>query len=97
MLFCKKVVEERKHIMENAKKKINLEIAGSRIPLVTDENEEYVQKLAALVSQKVSAIALSGSGITKTDAALVYALTLLDENFKLRLELAEMKNSRNGN
>jgi hypothetical protein len=45
----------------------------------------------------VSAIALSGSGITKTDAALVYALTLLDENFKLRLELAEMKNSRNGN
>ncbi len=83
--------------MENTKKKINLDIAGSRIPLVTDENEKYVQKLAAVVSQKVSALTLSGNGITKTDAALVYALTLLDENFKLRLELEEMKKAQNGN
>ena len=83
--------------MENTKKKINLEIAGSKIPLVTDENEQYVQKLAAVVSQKVISLSHSGNGITKTDAALVYALTLLDENFKLRLELAEMKKAQNGN
>ena len=82
--------------MEKTKKKITLDIANSRITLVTDEDERYVQKLAALISQRVNTLSLSGNGITKTDAALVYALELLDENFKLRLELAEMKKNNNG-
>lgn len=77
--------------MENNKRKVSLNIAGNKISLVTDESPEYVEKLAALVSQRVNTLSLSGSGITKMDAALVYALDLLDENFKLRIALAEAK------
>lgn len=83
--------------MEKTKKKITLEIANSRISIVTDENEKYVEKLASFISQRVNALTLSGGGITKTDAALLYALELLDENFKLRMELEEMKKDCHGN
>ncbi len=82
--------------MENTKKKINLEIAGSKITVVTDEEQEYVEKLAELISQKVNAFAPSGSSVGKTEAALVCALTLLDENFKLKIRLEEMKNAYYG-
>jgi cell division protein ZapA (FtsZ GTPase activity inhibitor) len=77
--------------MENNKRRVSLNIAGNKISLVTDESPEYVEKLAALVSQRVNTLSLSGSGITKMDAALVYALDLLDENFKLKIALAEAK------
>ena len=77
--------------MENNKRRVSLNIAGNKISLVTDESPEYVEKLAALVSQRVNTLSLSGSGITKMDAALVYALDLLDENFKLKIALEEAK------
>ena len=77
--------------MEKIKRKVSLNIAGSKISLVTDENPEYGEKLGALVSQRVNTLALSGNGISKMDAALVYALDLLDENFKLKVALAEAK------
>ena len=83
--------------MENNKKKISLDIAGSRIAIITDEDETYVRKLASFLSQKVNTLSLSGSGITKTDAALLYALDLLDENFKLKMKLSEMQNANYGN
>ena len=78
--------------MEKVKKKISLDIAGSRSAIVTDEDENYVKKLASFLSQKVNTLSLSGSGITKTDAALLLALDLLDENFKLKMKLSEMQN-----
>ncbi len=77
--------------MEKIKRKVSLNIAGNKISLVTDESPEYVEKLGALVSQRVNTLALSGSGISKMDAALVYALDLLDENLKLKMALAEAK------
>ncbi len=77
--------------MEKIKRKVSLNIAGNNISLITDEAPEYVEKLGALVSQRVNTLALSGNGISKMDAALVYALDLLDENFKLKMALAEAK------
>lgn len=77
--------------MEKIKRKVSLNIAGNTISLITDENPEYVQKLAAIVSQRVNTLSLSGSGISKMDASLVYALDLLDENFKLKMALEEAK------
>ena len=66
-------------------------ISGVGLDLSSGNDTEYVEKLAALVSQRVNTLSLSGSGITKMDAALVYALDLLDENFKLKIALAEAK------
>ena len=79
--------------MEKTKKKINLTIANSRVNIITDEDEKYVEKLASIISQRVNSISLSGNSVTKMDAALLYALELLDENFKLKVELAELKNT----
>ena len=78
--------------MENVKRKISLDIAGSRIAVVTDQDETYVRKLASLISQRVNTLSLSGIGATTTDAALLLALDLLDENFKLKMKLSEMQN-----
>ena len=97
MLFAKNYPKECVIFMENMKKKISLDIAGSRIAIITDENENYVRKLASFLSQKVNTLSLSGNGITKTDAAILYALELLDENFKLKMKLSEMQNGNNGN
>jgi len=83
--------------MENLKKKITLDIAGSRIAVITDQDEQYVRKLASFLSQRVNTLSLSGNGVTKTDAALLYALDLLDENFKLKMKLSEMQNGNYGN
>ncbi len=79
--------------MENIKRKLCLDIAGSRITVITDQDETYVRKLASLISQRVNTLSLSGIGATKTDAALLLALDLLDENFKLKMALAEMQDS----
>jgi cell division protein ZapA (FtsZ GTPase activity inhibitor) len=88
--FCKKLSQGGYNILENNKRKIILDIAGNKIAVVTDENEVYVKKLAALITQRVGAI--SASGAAKTDAALLLALDLLDENFKLKMKLSEMQN-----
>ena len=80
--------------MENNKRKILLDIAGNRIAVVTDQNEEYVRKLASFITQRVNAICASGTA--KTDAALLLSLDLLDENFKLKMKLAEMQNGYGG-
>ena len=88
--FCKKLLQGGYNILENNKKKISLDIAGNRIVVVTDQNEEYVRKLAAFITQRVNSICSSGAA--KTDAALLLALDLLDENFKLKMKLSEMQN-----
>ncbi len=90
MLFAKIYYREDIIFMENNKKKISLDIAGNRLSIVTDENEAYVRKLADFITQRVNTLCLSGA--TKTDAALLLALDLLDENFKLKMKLSEMQN-----
>jgi cell division protein ZapA (FtsZ GTPase activity inhibitor) len=82
--------------MEKSKKKMNLDIAGSKITVITDEDQNYVEKLASFLSQRVNTLYLSGNGINKSDAALLYALELLDENFKLKMKLSEMQNGYYG-
>lgn len=79
--------------MENIKRKLSLNIAGKQIAIITDENPDYVLKLTSIISQRVSTLALSGNGVSKADAALVYALELLDENIKLKKALEEAKSA----
>ncbi len=92
ILFGKIIYMEKK-VMENIKRKLSLNIAGKQIAIITDENPDYVLKLTSIISQRVSTLALSGNGVSKADAALVYALELLDENFKLKKALEEAKNT----
>lgn len=92
ILFGKIIYTEKK-VMENIKRKLSLNIAGKQIAIITDENPDYVLKLTSIISQRVSTLALSGNGVSKADAALVYALELLDENIKLKKALEEAKSA----
>ena len=60
-------------------------IAGVDLTLNSENSEEYVQKLALELTRKINSIALSSSGVTKLQAAVVCALDLLDENYRLKL------------
>ena len=73
--------------------KIN--IAGVEMMLNSENGEEYVQKLAAELTRRISTIALSAAGVSKLQAAVVCALDLLDENVRLKMEIADMKKNEN--
>ncbi len=68
-----------------------LNIAGIEMMLNSENDAEYVQKLAAELTRRISTISLSAAGVSKTQAAIVCALDLLDENVRLKLEISEMK------
>lgn len=68
-----------------------LTIAGVDLVLNSDNNEDYVQKLALELTRRINGIALSSSGVTKMQAAVVCALELLDENCRLKLLLEDEK------
>ena len=69
------------------KRKIELDILDTKLSLVTDDDEEYLKKLASKISNKVNSITLSGSGVSKNEALLFYTLELLDENLRLKLAI----------
>ncbi|PWL98940.1 MAG: hypothetical protein DBY04_02810 [Clostridiales bacterium] len=66
-------------------------IAGVDLTLNSENSEEYVQKLALELTRKINSIALSSSGVTKLQAAVVCALDLLDENYRLKLLIEDGK------
>ncbi len=66
-------------------------IAGVDLTLNSENSEEYVQKLAVELTRRINSIALSSSGVTKLQAAVVCALDLLDENYRLKLLIEDEK------
>ena len=66
-------------------------IVGVDLTLNSENSEEYVQKLALELTRKINSIALSSSGVTKLQAAVVCALDLLDENYRLKLLIEDGK------
>ena len=66
-------------------------IASVDLTLNSENSEEYVQKLALELTRKINSIALSSSGVTKLQAAVVCALDLLDENYRLKLLIEDGK------
>lgn len=73
------------------KNKHNITIAGVDLILNSENSEEYVQKLALELTRRINSIALSTSGVTKLQAAVVCALDLLDENYRLKLLIEDEK------
>jgi cell division protein ZapA (FtsZ GTPase activity inhibitor) len=66
-------------------------IAGVELPLSSDNDERYVQMLAAELSKRINTMTVSAKGISKLEASIVCALDLLDENCRLKLELEDLK------
>ncbi len=69
----------------------NLHIAGVDLPLTSEHEPEYVQALASELSKRINTMAVSSAGINKLEAAIVCALDLLDENYRLKLAMEDLK------
>ena len=68
-------------------REVELEIAGQRIKIRTDEDEGYMQDLAAFVTQQLEE--LTGGpqkGTTTLSLVLLTALRIADDLYKLRQE-----------
>lgn len=74
--------------MEN---RITVNIAGTEYTLMAEESPVYMQKVAAHVSEKMSAI-MEGGKIARMDAAVLAAANITDELYK---EQAISENLRN--
>ena len=64
--------------MEN---RITVNIAGTEYTLMAEESPAYMQKVAAHVSEKMSAI-MEGGKIARMDAAVLAAANITDELYK---------------
>ena len=63
-------------------KKINVEIFGETLTLVSDEEEEYIRELASYINSKINDIARSG--MHPTTLSLLASVMIADELFKER-------------
>ena len=66
------------------KRQYTLDTAGEELKLRSDDEPKYVQHLAHELTKKINYYALSGAGVSKLQAAIVCALDLLDENYRLK-------------
>lgn len=73
------------------KMKHTVNIAGTRITLLSDENKEYVKGLADLIDRRVTDLVITHKNCTKLEALLLCSLDYLDERTKLALENENLK------
>lgn len=71
------------------KNKHSLTISGVELTLTSENNDQYVDALAGELTRRINTIAVSGVGVTKLQAAIVCALDLLDENYRLKMLMDE--------
>ncbi len=69
---------------QHTKRKIRIEIAGVNLMLVTDEDDTFVENVAAQVNEKMEAILRGGirSGTSTMDAALLCAIDSVGDRLK---------------
>ena len=72
------------------KKEIELDIAGQRLRVRTDEDESYMRGLAAFVDEQMREIGRGQRGIASMNIAVLTALRIADEYQKLRRLQADM-------
>lgn len=66
------------------KKEIELDIAGQRLRIRTDEDEGYMRGLATYVDEQMRDIGRGQRGIASMNIALLTALRIADEYHKLQ-------------
>ena len=68
--------------------KVTMNICGQEYTLVADESAAYMEKVGALVDERMRQV-LDALHVSQTDAAVLAAVNLADELCKARMELVE--------
>ena len=66
------------------KREVILDVAGQALALRSDEDDEYLESLAAYVSDKMDELGKDQQAVTTVNLALTAALAIADEFHKLR-------------
>lgn len=77
------------------REKYAVEICGVHLNLISDESEEYVNSLVAILNKRVNDLVMTNLRCTKFDAVLLCTLDYLDEKTKLQIETADLKEKLN--
>lgn len=67
-------------------------VAGEKLTLTSTNRNDYVDKLAEDLTERINALTHSSISASKLSATIVCALDLLDENYRLKLQIEDMKN-----
>ncbi len=65
------------------KRDIEIEIAGQRLKIRTDEDEAYMRRLAVFVDERMREMGHGARGMTSLNVALLTALRIADEYHKV--------------
>jgi len=68
------------------KNKLNVEIGGQSLTVASDDEEGYVRELAHFVDAKMHEVAERGKAAGTLPVAILAALNIADELYKLRRE-----------
>ena len=88
--FWKILFVSEEKIME--KNVHTITVAGEKLTLTSTNRSDYVEKLAEDLSARIENLTHSSISVSKLSAAIVCALDLLDENYRLKLLIEDMKN-----
>lgn len=77
--------------MEEQKNRVEVNVAGITLTLVSEEDKAYVEGLAARLDRRVSELSLRHPRCTKTEALVFAAIEALDAAVKLKGKLSEVK------
>lgn len=78
--------------MEN---RITVNICGTEYTLMAEESPSYMQKVAALVDDKMGAIMASGR-VSRMDAAVLTAMNIADEMLKQQSSTENLRSQLKG-
>jgi cell division protein ZapA len=67
-------------------KSVDVQILGQSYSIKTDQDAEYIKRLAQYVDEKLKEIYSVAPNINQTKASIMVALGIADELFKVRIE-----------
>lgn len=70
--------------------RVSVKICGEDYTILTEDPAEYTQKVGAYVGEKMQEI-LSGSRTGRLDAAVLAAMNIADELFKVRMQDEQLR------
>lgn len=76
--------------MEN-KKKITVDIAGTSLTLLTDEDEDFVRETSAVLGERVSKLMGTNMHISAIDASLLCAVDYLGDKLKAEKKIRTLE------
>ena len=73
------------------KEKYEISVAGTEMTVVTDESEDYVNRLVQTLDRRITEMVLVKNRCTKIEALTLCAMDYLDMALKLKAELEAVK------